>query len=80
MKRPRLFELSPDRRLILRQPYRHPLLAATESATVGCTVYDAYGNARDDIAATFWAQSLDGVAPLESGLWFDENTVSAAVG
>lgn len=52
---------------------------ATESATVGCVVYDAYGNARVDVAASFWAQSLDGTRPLESGLWFDEETVSAAV-
>ena len=55
------------------------VVQATDSATVGCIVYDAYGNARVDVAATFWAQSLDGTPPLESGLWFDETTVSAAV-
>ena len=55
------------------------IVQATETASVGCVVYDAYGNARVDIAATFWAQSLDGTQPLESGLWFDDTTVSAAV-
>ena len=50
------------------------VVQATDSATVGCIVYDAYGNARVDVAATFWAQSLDGTPPLESGLWFNETT------